>query len=188
MAGNRGLRLPYNTGNLFLPPGSPTAISGPPPVKTDRGAPQSEFKETFEQDEETRGMSMPMLAWFFPVLEGLFLGMMAAALHEGGHMLAAVLVGVRIKSVGLRWKGVYTVRESGPPAKNLLISLAGPFTNLALILCWPLSPLFGLANLCFAFVNILPIEGSDGERAWRCWALIKKRGRKNGRPGSAEEA
>jgi Zn-dependent protease len=117
---------------------------------------------------------MQVLAWFFPVFEGLFLGLIAAALHEGGHLVAAVLVGVKVKSIGFRWKGLYTVRESGPPMKNLLISLAGPCTNLALVGFWPLSHLFGLANLCFAFVNILPIEGSDGERVMRCWSLMKK--------------
>ena len=117
---------------------------------------------------------MQVLAWFVPFFEGLGLGVVAMAFHEAGHLVAAPLVGIRIKTVGLKWKGLYTVREAGPPDKNMLVSLAGPCANLALLALWPLSHKFGLANLCFAFFNILPIEGSDGERIWRCWREMKR--------------
>lgn len=116
------------------------------------------------------------LEWFFPFFEGIFLGILAMLLHEAGHLLAALSLGIKIKSVGLRWKGMYTVREAGPPAKNLLISLAGPLTNVVLMLCWHWSPTFGLANFCFALGNLLPIEGSDGERALRCWRQMNDKG------------
>lgn len=118
---------------------------------------------------------MGLLAWFVPVFQGLGLGVIAMVFHEAGHLAAAPLVGIRIKTVGLTWKGLYTLREAGPPDKNILVSLAGPFTNLALLAFWPLSHKFGLANLCFAFFNILPIEGSDGERIWQCWREINKK-------------
>jgi Zn-dependent protease len=117
---------------------------------------------------------MQVLAWFFPFFQGLLLGIIAMVFHEAGHLIAALLVGIRVKSVGFTWKGLYTVRERGTPLTNLLVSLAGPLTNLALLALWPLSRKFGLANLCFAFFNILPIEGSDGERVWRCWRELKK--------------
>lgn len=117
---------------------------------------------------------MQVLAWFFPFFQGLLLGIVAMIFHEAGHLIAAPLVGIRVKSVGFTWKGLYTIRESGSPLRNLLVSLAGPLTNLALLALWPLSRKFGLANLCFAFFNILPIEGSDGERVWRCWREMKK--------------
>ncbi|HEX4286328.1 MAG TPA: hypothetical protein VHZ28_14645 [Terracidiphilus sp.] len=117
---------------------------------------------------------MQVLAWFFPFFQGLFLGIVAMMFHELGHLIAAPLVGVKIKAVGFTWKGLYTVREQGPPKLNLLISLAGPLTNLALLALWPLSRKFGLANLCFAFFNLLPIEGSDGERVWKCWNAMQK--------------
>lgn len=119
---------------------------------------------------------MPSLAWFLPCFQGLMFGVLAMTLHELGHLLAAMAVGVRVKMIGLRWKGVYMVREAGPAQKNLLISLAGPLTNFALLLCWPLSEKFFLANLCFAFFNLLPIEGSDGDRILRCWAQMKREG------------
>jgi len=94
-------------------------------------------------------------------------------LHEVGHLLAALALGIKIRSVGLRWKGLYTVREAGPPAKSLLISLAGPLTNAVLLFGWHWSPTFGLANLCFAVCNLLPIDGSDGERALKSWQRMQ---------------
>jgi Zn-dependent protease len=120
-------------------------------------------------------MSFFRLEWFLPVLQGMLLGVVAMFLHEGGHILAALALGIKVKSVGLRWKGLYTVREAGPPGKNILVSLAGPFTNLLLILTWFWWPTFGLANLCFGFCNLLPIEGSDGERAMICWQHMRKK-------------
>jgi len=117
---------------------------------------------------------MHVLAWFVPFFQGLGLGVIAMAFHEAGHLVAAPLVGIRIKTVGLKWKGLYTIREAGPPDKNMLVSLAGPLTNLALLALWPISHKFGLANLCFAFFNMLPIEGSDGDRIWQCWREMEK--------------
>jgi Zn-dependent protease len=114
-----------------------------------------------------------ILHWFYPVFQGILVGLLAMAIHECGHLVAARVLGVRVKSVALHWRGLCTVREAGPPMKNLLISIAGPFVNCVLILMWHPSPLFGFANLCFAFFNILPIEGSDGERALRCWEQMK---------------
>ena len=109
------------------------------------------------------------LEWFFPVFRGLFLGVLAMALHEAAHLMAALAMGVKIKKIGFRWKGLYIVREAGSPGKNALISLAGPLANLVLLLTWHWSPMFGLANLCFTFFNMLPLQGSDGDRAWMCW-------------------
>ncbi len=112
--------------------------------------------------------------WFFPILWGLFLGVLAMALHEAAHLVMALAVGVKIKKIGFRWKGLYIVREAGSPGKNALVSLAGPLANLVLLLTWYWSPLFGLANLCFTFFNLLPLQGSDGERAWMCWRQMQR--------------
>jgi Zn-dependent protease len=111
----------------------------------------------------------------FLFLKIIVLGFLAMALHEAGHWIAATAVGVKVKAIGLCWKGVYLVRESGPPAKNLLISLAGPLMNVALIaVMWQWSHKFGMANVCFAVCNLLPIRGSDGDRALTCWQEMQK--------------
>jgi Zn-dependent protease len=109
------------------------------------------------------------LAWFIPVLDGFLLGVLALALHEAGHALAALAVGVRVKGIGLNWKGLYLRREAGTPGRNLLISAAGPMTNLLLVVTWAWWPMFGLANACYMLFNVLPLPGADGERVLRCW-------------------
>lgn len=106
--------------------------------------------------------------WFSPVVQGAFFGLMAMALHEVGHILTAQAVGIRVKRIGICWKGMYTVREAGTPLKNVLVSFAGPLANFLLISFWLWFPIFGLANLCCAVVNLLPIPGSDGMRILKC--------------------
>jgi Zn-dependent protease len=114
---------------------------------------------------------MPFLSlhWYFPFFQGLGYGLAAMAFHEAAHIVAALVMGIKVKKIGLAWKGMYTVREPGPPKKNLLISLAGPMMNLALLLLWPWSQIFGMANLVCVVANILPVEGSDGARVRACW-------------------
>jgi Zn-dependent protease len=103
------------------------------------------------------------------------LGLLAMAFHEAAHIVVAIALGVRIKKIGLGWKGMYTVRDPGPPAKNMLVSLAGPLVNLALILSWHWFPTFGLANFCCFAANAVPIQGSDGDRALTCWQQMHKK-------------
>jgi len=113
------------------------------------------------------------LYWWLPLIEGLLLGVLAMLLHEGGHIVASVALGIRIRSLRVGYQGLCLIRESGPPWKNLLISLAGPFANILLLMTYHGHFHFALANLCFAACNLLPIKGADGERALRCWHLIR---------------
>ena len=50
----------------------------------------------------------------YAMLSVMLMGIPAMLLHEGGHIAAALLCGVKIKKVGLSWTGLYTVRETGP--------------------------------------------------------------------------
>lgn len=120
------------------------------------------------------------VGWFFPFFHGLFMGLAAMLLHECAHLLAALMLGVRVKKVGLKWnKGIYTVRETGPVTRNLLIAFAGPLMNIVVVFSWQWSPTLGLANLCYAIANLAPIEGSDGLRIVQCWIDLRKK-----KPGS----
>jgi len=112
-------------------------------------------------------------AWFTPIFWGMGVGILAMVLHEFGHILAALAVGVRVKALRARWKGLYIVREAGTPRQNLIIALAGPVTNIVLLLAKPLSKQMFLANLCCGLVNLLPIRGADGERALVYWSEMK---------------
>jgi Zn-dependent protease len=62
------------------------------------------------------------------------------------------------------------VREPGNTLQNLLITLAGPMTNLILAwAAWHSTGFVGkqwfLANLVIGGYNLLPVKGSDGNRA-----------------------
>ena len=117
---------------------------------------------------------MSVVRWLFPFAEGLGLGVLAMLLHESGHLIAALVLGLRIKNVGMKWnKGLYTVRQHGTPLQNLLVSAAGPLTNTLLFAFVGTIPLFALANFCYALANMLPIEGSDGYRIAMCWQQIR---------------
>ena len=119
---------------------------------------------------------MSVVHWLFPFAQGLGLGVLAMLVHEGGHLIAAFILGVKIKSVGMKWnKGLYTVRQHGTPLQNLLVSVAGPLTNILFLAVATSVPLFRLANFCYALANMLPIEGSDGYRIAICWQQLRSR-------------
>jgi Zn-dependent protease len=122
------------------------------------------------------GIQVHLVRWLFPFINGLGLGVLAMLLHEWGHIAAALVLGVPVKSVGIRWnKGLYTVREAGTVQQNALIAAAGPFVNFLLIATEPWFPLFSMANFCYALANLLPIEGSDGFRIAGCWQQMRAR-------------
>jgi tetratricopeptide (TPR) repeat protein len=113
-------------------------------------------------------------------------------LHEFGHMLAAQLVGVEVKSIVIWLLGGLTnlSRKSEKPFYNLIISAAGPLVNMFLaflfvlfyiIISFAFLPNFKdvnlflwaqtLVNLCFSLAlvnlilivfNLLPIYPLDG--------------------------
>ncbi|MBQ7326006.1 MAG: hypothetical protein IJW93_00830 [Clostridia bacterium] len=112
------------------------------------------------------------------------LSIIAAIIHEGGHifsimlrrgrpMLRGVISGFRIRS-----GGVVTYRE------ELLTYLAGPLANLvAFIVLSLLSLLFGewaamaaVINLITALSNLLPIEGYDGYGMLRTYLQMRECG------------
>jgi Zn-dependent protease len=99
----------------------------------------------------------------------------AVLLHETAHVLAARASGIRVKRVGIDWKGPYIVREQGPPFANLCIALAGPVLNLALALSfWTFAPQFGLVNLALGGYNLLPfIRGLDGHHALAAYRKLR---------------
>ncbi len=94
----------------------------------------------------------------------------SAVVHESAHLAAARLAGVRIKRMGLSWKGPYIVREPGTPLQNTIISLAGPGINLVLcLISWHWSRTFAFVNGFLAIFNVMPIPSSDGLRVYRLW-------------------
>lgn len=112
-------------------------------------------------------------------LSGLWLGLAVGAalaaslvLHEVGHMLAAIAVGVPVREFGLCLGGAYNRRAyAGRRRDEVLISAAGPLMNLCLALPLLFLPAMGaklaLCNLMLCVVNLLPLPSSDGSRILR---------------------
>jgi hypothetical protein len=51
-----------------------------------------------------------VLHWVYPILNGMLVGLFAMTIHEWGHLFAAGLLGVRVKSVIFHWKGLCIIR------------------------------------------------------------------------------
>ena len=97
-----------------------------------------------------------------------------ALIHELGHTLAALSLGLTVKRLGLSWKGVFIVRETGSPVANFITTVAGPCANVMFAVAfWSGGPQFALANLTLGLVNLLPFNGSDGYRAYTILRLIR---------------
>jgi|SRR3569833_273249 Zn-dependent protease len=98
----------------------------------------------------------------------------ALAFHEAAHIVIARALWVRVKRIGISWRGPYIVREPGEPGANLLIAIAGPLINLVLAtLFWTGAPTFAQINLVLGLSNLLPLPGSDGSRAWSALTQIR---------------
>ncbi len=116
-------------------------------------------------------LGVALRGWRAGSLEGVLV-VASLLLHEVGHMLAAMALGVPVREFGLCWRGAYIRRaHSGRRRTEILISLAGPLTNLLLALSLYDLPVVGsqlaLCNLLLALVNLLPIPSSDGQRILR---------------------
>lgn len=83
-------------------------------------------------------------------------------LHEVGHIVAALAFNLKVKAIGIsRRCRPYIRHQSGTVDQNVVVSLSGPGLNIALALVfWHTG--FGLLNLVFGVVNLLPLRGSDG--------------------------
>lgn len=88
-------------------------------------------------------------------------------LHEGGHLLAALVTGARIKRVGWRWAGPFVHVAVEPPCawRASLNLLGGPFVHAALgLLLQSDAPVLHMAGQlnCWLLVINLVLPKSDG--------------------------
>lgn len=100
-------------------------------------------------------------------LRWLLAAALAAAVHEGGHLLVLHLCGARV--TGLRFHAGGIVIESEPLAasRELLCALAGPCAGLTLLLFSRLLPRTAICAGFQSAYNLLPVYPLDGGRALR---------------------
>lgn len=101
--------------------------------------------------------------------------LLAAVVHEAGHILAALICGATVERMDIElWGGRMYYMGARSYQREFVISLGGIAANL---LAAPLGliPVFGIwgklffcACLCYGLVNIIPAKTLDGGEALRC--------------------
>jgi len=88
--------------------------------------------------------------------------------HEFGHMVVGLLIGARVRAFGFCLFGTYIRRNKEEGLAEMLISAAGPFINLLiLLLFWGQSGILNWVaqmNAVLLVLNLLPVFNSDGQR------------------------
>ena len=113
---------------------------------------------------------------FFPVLALMLLlfplrflvgVLLAALIHELGHLLALKLAGGRVLSIRLRSFGARIEAAPMSPGRTALGALAGPAAGALPIFAYKTFPELALAGLVQTVFNLLPVYPLDGGRALR---------------------
>ena len=113
---------------------------------------------------------------FFPVLALMLLlfplrflvgVLLAALIHELGHLLALKLAGGRVLSIRLRSFGARIEAAPMSPGRTALCALAGPAAGALTIFAWKSFPELALAGLVQTVFNLIPVYPLDGGRALR---------------------
>lgn len=106
---------------------------------------------------------MAVLVMLLP-FKWLASAIIAAGVHECGHILALLILNVDVVCLEFKGFGVRIHTASMPPFKELLVSLAGPIAGISLILLYRQAPVLAICALAQSIFNILPLLPFDGGR------------------------
>lgn len=114
-------------------------------------------------------------------IENYAIIMLFAFIHELGHMLAGMLLGLKVKTLGIMPFGVSIEFESYEERKivdkkRIIIALAGPITNALIAITSYFTyknPIIIYSNILIAIFNLLPIYPLDGGRILKSYIHSK---------------
>lgn len=93
--------------------------------------------------------------------------LLAAFIHELGHLLALKMAGGRVLSIRLCSFGARIEAAPMSPGRAALCALAGPAAGALTIFAYKFFPELALAGLVQTVFNLLPVYPLDGGRALR---------------------
>lgn len=101
----------------------------------------------------------------------MFMGALAAVIHEFGHCIAFLLTGDIPEEISFEWTGIRMVRKNHPLSmgKELFQLFAGSMTNFFVFFLLVFSldqisktSLFAVSHLILGIFNLLPVKTLDG--------------------------
>ena len=98
------------------------------------------------------------------VLLGILL---AAAVHELGHLTAMYFMGVPVERIVLHPGGVRIEVGQMGPGEEVICALAGPVAGALTLFTWKWFPELAVAGLVQTVFNLIPIYPLDGGRVAR---------------------
>ena len=109
-------------------------------------------------------LALMLLLFPLKLVAGILL---AALIHEWGHLLAIRLCGGRALALRLHAGGARIETAPMEPGKAALCALAGPAAGALTIFAWRFFPELALAGLVQTIFNLLPIYPLDGGQVVR---------------------
>lgn len=104
-------------------------------------------------------LAMAVLLFPLRFLTGVIL---AAAVHELGHLAALRLTGTRLLAMELYAGGARILTEPMEPGREILCVLAGPAAGALCVLAWRWFPELALAGFVQTVFNLIPVYPLDG--------------------------